>query len=148
MSYVTPAQYEIAEKNGLDRKLVYGRVYSSGWEVEEAITLPRGARRAETSWSKWKDLASEHGVCKRTFFSRVNKSKMTPHQAATEPVKARTNVPKWVFDKAKENGIKQHVLSHRIHAYKWSYEDACTIPVGRRGIRVKGRKITNETFSH
>ena len=46
--------------------------------------------------------------------------------------KTSRKYPKWVYEKAKENNIKISIFYNRIK-FGWSYEEACTIPVGKQG---------------
>ena len=43
----------------------------------------RNSNNDDEIYHKWREIAEENGICKQTFDSRINKSKMTFEQAAT-----------------------------------------------------------------
>lgn len=76
---ITDDDYRIAETNGLDRKLVYNRVYG-GMSVEDAITRPLHlgkGKHVDGLWTTWGDKSE---VCKSAFYNNI-RSGMTPEQA-------------------------------------------------------------------
>lgn len=129
--YVTPDDYETAEKNGIDKLLVYQRV-NNGWDVDRAITEPVNTWCLHNGiWDQWKDKAV---VCYKTFASRLNRG-MTPKEAATTPKISRAEVGKRQrrytdeqLARAEANGLKKHNLSYRINVLKWDIERAINTP--------------------
>lgn len=129
--YITPEDYEIAEKNGIKRATVYQRVNDSGWDIDRAITQPPASHKTG-NWTKWKDRSV---VCYNTFAGRI-RAGMTPEQAALTPIiphAKRRKAPSVFSDEqieiARKNGISKSIASQRYHACGWSIEDAITIPV-------------------
>lgn len=127
---LTEEHFKIAEENGIHRKLVMNRWYR-GCDIEYCITVPK--RTGTGVWPEWKETALANGISEETFYSRVRRG-LTPKEAATQPLNFnKSKIPKWVFEKAKENGIPVVNLSGRIHNYHWDLERACTEPIGKRG---------------
>lgn len=85
---------EIAEKNGIDRKLFEIRIWNNGWSDEEAAIIPKNGRRNPCSWSIWKDVAEANGISKKTFRSRVWGYGFTPEEAAVKPLGRMKGVAK------------------------------------------------------
>lgn len=84
--YLTECDYKIANENGIDRLLVYRRVYECGWEIERAITERVNDKYSPTGeWHKWKDVAVvSHGTY------RVRRMRgMTEAEAALTPKKRK-----------------------------------------------------------
>ncbi len=66
--YITPAEYELAARNGVSRELVNHRVRGLGWDKDRAvITSPRKT----TIHRKWLEIAAKNGISKRLYFKRV-----------------------------------------------------------------------------
>lgn len=80
--YITPEEYEIAEKNGIPRERVDNRVRYLAWDVEKAITEPV---KNHSIWREWKGVAEQNGVPYKVFYSRVKKLGWSPYKAATVP---------------------------------------------------------------
>lgn len=82
--FLAESDYRIAAENGLDRNLVYRRVYENGWSVERAITEPvHEENRATGAWARWKDVAV---VNYQTFRTRLSRGK-NEEEAALTPAK-------------------------------------------------------------
>src|SRR5699024_12075072 len=76
--YITPEEYETAERNGISRVLLDKRVRDLLWDKETAINKP--PRKQDYSLSKYADVAEQNGIHRNTFFTRV-KSGMPPEKA-------------------------------------------------------------------
>lgn len=131
--YLTDADLERAKKNGIPIKRVKQRFYSLGWSKERSIT--QKYKPITNVWGRYKDVSV---VDMRTFYSRTKRG-WTPEEAAKTPIlgngqrlKARANITPELMELAEKNGIKRMTLYTRMHSYKWSPEDAATIPVGKR----------------
>lgn len=75
MIYITDTDYEIAESNGIYKKLMYTRVYRLGWSIERARTQkPRGA--------SYYQLALDNGIGLNRYYKRIQNG-WTPFEAAT-----------------------------------------------------------------
>lgn len=130
--YVTPDDYDIAEKNGIPQNIVYDRVINGGWDVDKAVSKPVRKKK----YSNWIKKAAQNGISRHTFYARVKRG-MSLEEAVTKEVMtlnqaaeiARANIrkkPSWVRT-AMENGIKRHTFYARV--YKgWSKAEAATRP--------------------
>lgn len=79
MQYVTPEQYDVANKNGISNNNVYSRLYQNkGWTIEKAITVP-------LKKNKWLDIAINNGITRETYRSRKRLG-WTDEEAASEPL--------------------------------------------------------------
>jgi len=137
--YLTPEDFDIAEKNGIHRVLAHNRFYHNGFSKERAIT--QRVKNQGTEWSKWKEVAESNGICFETFNTRLE-CNYEPERAATEkPMtkielaenmrkKKKRKVSDELIQRAKENGISYNTLFYRLvkSKHKWSEEDAVTIP--------------------
>lgn len=90
--YLTDEDYEIAESNGIPRKIAYGRWYR-GWDRERILTEPY-VKRSRTYKNKRKsrvtpeqyEIAKQNGVGRNTVINRVYQLKWTVSQAITLPL--------------------------------------------------------------
>lgn len=138
--YITPEEYEIAEKNGIDHKLVDDRVRKLAWKIDKAISTPV---RQQLKYSKhWREVAKNKGIPYRTFVSRIGRG-WSEEEAATRPrqtleekkimaVKAsefNRVYPEKYRHIAEKNGISYELFRNRVNRYKWSMERAATEPV-------------------
>lgn len=157
--YITPDDYERAEKNGISRKLLNRRVRGSGWDIEKAITKKPGpgGRNCPNSgkWEKWKDRAV---VSHAVFLDRLH-LKWSEEAAATtqlvEPKdKSRLRGKRKFTDEqlaiAASNGVSYQLLCQRLRSKKrkWTIEKAMTTPpmtrqqIAQTGVKAK-RKTDN-----
>lgn len=82
--YLTENDYRVAKENGLERILVYRRVYECGWDVERAITEPVNEQhRATGAWEQWKNIAV---VTYQNFRTRLSRG-WTEEEAALTPAR-------------------------------------------------------------
>ena len=82
--YITPEEYEKAEKNGIHKKLLYMRVNFGGMSKRRAMTEPVQKRKDRKYWAK---VAESNGIKYRTFIGRVNNLGWSEEKAATKPVR-------------------------------------------------------------
>jgi hypothetical protein len=66
--FITDEHYAKAEANGLDRKLVYTRVYTHDWDIERAIQEPKYIRKNIIE-KELIEIAEKHGV----YYSALRK---------------------------------------------------------------------------
>jgi hypothetical protein len=143
--YLTPEDYEIAERNGIPRGYATSRFYTKNWSRERAITEP--VKKHNGPWKAWKETCKQTGISRSSFNRRVQKG-MTPEEAATTPPtppnkKAkRTLLTDEQVEIAKQNGIGYSTLVVRISQYKWPIEKAIHTPVDTRK-----RRKNRETVS-
>ena len=125
--YITPEEYAIAEKNGIDNHTLEQRIRSYGWDKDKALNTPKKIRI--NRYKQYLNIAKENNISKQLFYTRIS-SGWDALKAATTP-KMKPNGPKSKFsneiiEKYKENGISSSTFRWRIRA-GWSIEDACTI---------------------
>ncbi|MED1640039.1 nucleoside permease [Bacillus thuringiensis] len=133
--WLTDEERARAAANGISAKTLYYRLYRSDkWELEEALTAPPGTVRHnyKGKYTDWLILAAENGICKETFYNRLNAG-WSYHDAATKPVKKRNKLTEKWFDIAKQNGIGYQTFMSRINTRKWDAEKAATTPTIRTG---------------
>ena len=66
--YITPKEYEIAEKNGVCASTLRSRIYDFCWNKERAINTSPIKNHL---WREVKDIALSNGIAKNTFEKRI-----------------------------------------------------------------------------
>lgn len=133
--YISPKEFEEAEKYGISRQRLMVRVRSQGWSKDKAIHTPP---KIGIDRKYWVAIALENGISKKTFYQRVNKNKWCPKRAATVPVikdhheigsmrKKGIKYSKEILNSCAENGISREVFYARIKR-GWAVDLACTRP--------------------
>lgn len=150
MQFISDADREAAEKNGIDYKNLYNRVHACGWPLERAITEPIKPKPGSL-YQDYKHLAEPNGITAQTFYKRIKRG-MTPEKAATTPkitiadirraknIKAK--ITPEIIEIAAKNGITERALKQRVYSRKWSLERAMTEPLQKPG---EWRKHKNAT---
>lgn len=146
--YITPQDYEIADKNGINRKMLNKRVRELGWDIERAITTPKIQRN--TGWTEWKDVALSNGVNYDCFKNRVKRYGFTQEQAATTPKMTKKEIaknsnrkyPPHYLELALKNGIPKNTFYKRVKNLGWSLIQAATTPQISR-TDIDGNKFRN-----
>lgn len=148
--YITPEEYDIAEKNGISRALLNQRVRGGGWDKEVAMSKP--SQHGSTGWNLVKEIAKENGISYWTFKQR-RRAGMELMKAATIPPHSpkecialankargvREPFTKEELKRAEENGVSYYTLAARVRKCKWDMETAITTPplsfseCGKRG---------------
>ncbi|MBJ8026000.1 MULTISPECIES: hypothetical protein [Bacillus cereus group] len=135
--YITPEEYEIAEKNGVCASTLRSRIYDLCWSKERAIHTPPIKNHL---WREVKDIALSNGIAKNTFEKRI-KLGWDLNQAITqrpmnskEIAKMREQKKKRVFTneqirRARLNGISYSRLWERVKKCKWDAERAINTPI-------------------
>ena len=135
--YITPEEYETAERNGISRVLLDKRVRDLLWDKETAINKP--PRKQDYSLSKYADVAEQNGIHRNTFFTRV-KSGMPPEKAMMKPLqdkkkwseqmkqRRKKRYPAFVYEKIKEIGLTASNFHQRMLTGRYTLYEACTIP--------------------
>lgn len=90
MQYISDEQYEIGLKNGLNKPMMYHRVYKYGWNVQDAITKPPMPveERSRKHPKEIVDLALSNGISLITFYARL-KYGWSYEEASTIKLKTR-----------------------------------------------------------
>ena len=137
--YLTPKDIETAIRNGISEERVKARFYRLGWTTERAITEP--VFKAKHMWAKYKDVSV---VSQNTFYQRIQKG-MSPEKAALTSktpngvrIGQKPKITQELVELAEKNGIKKTTFEHRMYRYKWSPEDAATVPIGKKRPRARG----------
>ncbi|MEK5058615.1 hypothetical protein BK126_03120 [Paenibacillus sp. FSL H7-0326] len=104
--YITPQQYDTAEANGINKKLVDNRVKIKGWSIEDAITRPV---RDNTALNEWVLKALSNGITRQCYYNRVHKYKWSKEKASTTPMMnpqevGRLGQAAYLRNKAKNEG--------------------------------------------
>ncbi|PER91135.1 hypothetical protein [Bacillus cereus] len=147
--YITPDEYERAERNGISRKLLNVRVRRYAWDKDIAMTK---SPRKTAEWSKVKKTALKNNICRSTFKSRRERgwslvdSMTKPPMSQEEALKRANQCNRVLTDEqilqARMNGLKRSTVYDRLKKLKWDMEDAIVTPVlsaserGRRGKEV------------
>lgn len=145
---LTEEDYQIAEKNGIHRKLAKYRYEQGGMDRLRAVTQP--VRELRNDWPKWKEVAEKNGVSMHLFYKRTGKDVgWTPERAATTPkfqpgqyYNTEKVIPEELVKRAAKNGISKGTLYQRLKRYEWDEERAVTEKPGsrrRRGINNDNR---------
>ncbi|MEB9540110.1 hypothetical protein P4I87_20060 [Bacillus cereus] len=150
--YITPDEYEEAEKNGISRDLLTCRIRNLGWDKEIAMTKP--SRYNANRWKNIKEIALKNGISHSTYTARIKKGWRLIDAISKPPIdkyqslKLATQVNpknqnKILTDQqakiASLNGISYRTAKARIKRSKWSIEEAITTPIltpqerGKRG---------------
>jgi len=130
--YLTPEDFEIAEKNGISYQTAHRRVYMYNWSIERAITQP--VQKINRRYDGWKDWKHKALVSKSTFVKRVNmgwgerKAAMTPPMSFSDAAKMKSKYTERQKRIAKENGVSMTLVSHRVTRMGWSVHKAITTP--------------------
>ncbi|MED2761589.1 hypothetical protein P4283_05765 [Bacillus thuringiensis] len=126
--WLTNEEYEIAKSNCISRRALYMRIYTYGWKLKEALTIPPRAygHIGEGKFNKLLKVAKENGIIPSTFYGRVN-SGWDPQDAATIP-----NDRKDWAKIAEENGISASTFRSRVATYGWNSEKAATTPARKK----------------
>ena len=81
--YITPEDYEEAEKNGISKTLLYQRVRIYNWSIERAInTKKRGSQITSEEWRE----GVRNGLSRHLILSRLRRG-WDLERACTEKVK-------------------------------------------------------------
>ncbi|QCT03762.1 hypothetical protein E6C60_3051 [Paenibacillus algicola] len=134
--YITPDEYNQAQKNGVDPENLNRRVRLLGWKKDKAINTPL---RKITDHKYWADVAEKNGITYYTFTSRINVYGWSEERAATEPLQdfgsmreagtdAIRKIPRIVLMLAEQNKLKYHTVRMRIKK-GWGLYEAATVPV-------------------
>jgi len=144
--YLTPEHFELAEKNGISKRLLSDRVYQRGWLINRAINQPKQNKNNTEVFKLWAKVAEANGIRSILFSQRLIVSKWSYEKAAThkkmnkDEIAAeakKTNVYR-IFTKeqheiAKANGIKKGTMYARVRDYGWTVDDAITVTVYSQG---------------
>ena len=134
--YITPTEYEIAEKNGISKQCLEVRIRSLGWSKFRALNeKPLKFNRLPKEWI---DIARKNGICYSTFKYRVIILKLDIEIAATKPLQNRSSqakkayeasrkYPKEYKDLALKNGISERTFHRRLKS-GWDLITASTKP--------------------
>ncbi|WP_283746295.1 MULTISPECIES: hypothetical protein [Bacillus cereus group] len=141
--YITPEEYEIAERNGINRKVLNERVRNLKWDKTIAMTKPVRKSKS-TGWRQVKEIALKNGICRQTYYARrkkgwklidaISKPPISKYQALELAEKANY----WGANKilseeqlkvALSNGVSYRLARERIKRLKWPIEIAITTPV-------------------
>ncbi|MGL5646739.1 MAG: hypothetical protein ACRDDY_02715 [Clostridium sp.] len=121
---LTKKHYEIAKKNGLSRKIVYERVWKSGWSIKRAITEPKRNNNSESVIERMteeqKKLYIENGLKPHNIYDRMRLSGLTLSEAVARPLNDRKHlrgktkdITEEHYKIAEKNGINRNLVQVR-----------------------------------
>ncbi|MDO6634108.1 hypothetical protein [Bacillus thuringiensis] len=141
--YITPDEYERAERNGINRRVLNERIRNLGWDKDIAMTKP--VRRSNaTGWCKVREIALKNGISRKTYYARMKKGWKLIDAISKPPInkyqalKLAEKANYWSENKvlsdeqaeiASLNGVSYRVARERIRRLKWSVEEAIATPV-------------------
>ena len=128
--YISPEEFEEAEKRGLSYKTVYSRFYYYNWSKERALTEPKKDRKTKLTQEQIKTAASNgiNIVCLRLRLSNG----WSMEEAINKPKQksGRKNVIEdELYELAKKNGINRVTFYSRVKLLGWSIDRALNTPV-------------------
>ncbi|PEA85888.1 hypothetical protein [Bacillus thuringiensis] len=135
--YITPDEYERAERKGISASTLRSRIYDFCWRKERAINTPPIKNHL---WREVKDIVLSNGIARKTFEKRIklgwdldraiNQRPMNSKEIAKilEQKKKRVFTDEQI-QQAEENGISYRLLYDRVRRRKWEWEVAITTPV-------------------
>jgi len=134
---------EVCNERGLNYDTVHGRIYASGWTVEDAIGVPTG--HGDNRCSSNKETAKEHfydyngkrmnlseiakaeGIVYQTLYAWVVR-RGVPLNEAIDHCKSVKREGKSLRQRCLEHGMNYTVVQSRITALGWSEERALNTP--------------------
>lgn len=155
--YITPEEYDIAEKNGIRKELLEVRIRTLGWNKEKAMN--KKAITFKRLPKEWIKIAESNGICYSTFKYRVNWLRWDIEIAATRPLQNRSKQAKRAYESSRKypqyyknlaakNGINERTFYNRLKS-GWSLGDAATIStMTRREIGLLTKNKRNNFVFH
>lgn len=125
--YITDEDYERAEAYGINRELLNQRVRVYGFDVETAISWPKGKKRNEVLTDEQREIARKNGLTIYTISTRVNTLGWPLEKAINTPIDKMDPTWRKYRELAKKNGIHLSTLTARVNR-GWSMERAATTP--------------------
>ena len=133
--YITPEEYEYAERNGISKTNLEIRIRKYGWAHSRAVNQPIRKLKRHPMLA----VAKENGISTKLYHSRI-KNKWSEERAATEPVhdpakelgeRVRANriYSQEIIDLAASNGIKYTTFTSRMRTGKMTELEAATTPL-------------------
>ncbi|MBW3493233.1 hypothetical protein [Bacillus sp. FDAARGOS_1420] len=141
--YITPDEYERAERNGINRRVLNERIRNLGWDKDTAMTKPVRTSNA-TGWRKVREIALKNGISRQTYYARMNKGWKLIDAISKPPInkyqalRLAEEANYWIGNKvlsdkqaeiASLNGVSYRLACERVKRLKWSVEEAITTPV-------------------
>ena len=81
--YLTPEHFELAEKNGISKRLLSDRVYQQGWIIDRAISQPKQNKNNSEEFKLWAKVAESNGISRILFSQRILVSGWDYEKSAT-----------------------------------------------------------------
>lgn len=137
--YITPEQYEKAEKNGIDRNTLSSRIRLRGWDIDRAMTEPKKKLTPFVVDEEILKKAKENGISRNALYCRIKRTGRPPEEAATMPMvktlearrelnaKRRKYSPE-IIALAESNGISYANFKQRVR-FGMPIMEAATKPV-------------------
>jgi len=98
--YITPDEYERAERNGICYDLLNSRVRALGWNIERAINTPVKRKSTYKNHGSYTQTALENNISLSTYYERV-RGGMSKEEASTKPIQCKRQ---WSMEMRKRIG--------------------------------------------
>lgn len=85
--YISPENFQRAEKNGIPKVTLINRIRLCGWDMERACTEPVNRKTISTLTEEQKKMLEESGMRRGTFLSRINRLGWSIEKALSTPVR-------------------------------------------------------------
>lgn len=140
--YITPCDYETAKNNGINKRTVHARVRDLGWDIDKAITEPQLHRLTYTE--DHRQIMKENNVTHTMVRTRMKRWGITQDEAVRIPRKGKREVKELAVEGnrqsnnfftpeqrrlMKENGIPYGTAYMRAKRYRYSKDEAVTMPI-------------------
>lgn len=136
--YITPEEYEIAERNGISKKRLQRRIWDLAWDKQRAINEPP-QKKSQAIPKEIAKRAEQNGIKYETLRQRIHRFGWDYERACTEPLQDKTKAvkkalnaqrryPKEIMELLKLNGIKYSTFINRINKSGWDLYKAATTP--------------------
>lgn len=128
--YISPEEFEEAEKRGLSYKIVYSRFYYYNWSKERALTEPKKIRKTKLTTEQIK-TAEKNGVGIDCLRLRLHNG-WSMEEAINKPKQKsgrKSVISDELYKLAKKKGIGRVTFYSRIKQLGWDVERALNTPV-------------------
>lgn len=127
--YITPEEYDIAERNGVCKQTLEYRIRQRGWMKESAIHKPPRKQSEEKKY--YAAMAKQNGVKRTTFEMRLKRG-WSMKDAAAIPLRTRDSQSQRLLadeeiKRAENLGVKRTTIYMRL-SRGWSKEEALNTP--------------------
>ncbi|OLN21886.1 hypothetical protein BTO30_12365 [Domibacillus antri] len=146
--YITPDDWETAERNNLNRSTVRSRVNTYGWDIDRAVTTPANPIKRYAFTKEEKELMDKNGLKLNTVYCRIRRG-WDRREAVTTPamsleqagkIARKVNCTRFTEEQLivmEQNGTPYNTAFNRVAKLGWSVEEAISTPVMSRDAALK-----------